>query len=140
MISIQQYFGTRIDNPEVTEEKLENARILLERVNALLDEAFGVAGILVLNDPDTGTQISGSKGGEGGGGFRLSNATTGKPASAHKLAMAVDVFDPENKLDDWITREILIKHGLYREARQWTLGWCHLQTRPPRSLMRSFNP
>ena len=134
-ITIADYFKGK---PH-TDEHANNAVLLLARVNALLAEYVSCGGVMV-KDPDTGTYISGSKGGAGDGGYRLSNSATGKPGSAHKEGMAVDVFDPENKLDDWITHEILIKHGLYREARQWTFGWCHLQTRPPRSLMRSFNP
>ncbi len=139
MITISQYFGHKINHPEATEEMKENARILLEKVNALLAEAE-TCGIHAKNDKDTGCQISGAKDGHGDGGFRLSLATTGKPGSAHKLAMAVDVYDEGDRLDDWITREILVKYDLYREARQWTPGWLHLQSRPPRSLMRSFNP
>jgi len=139
MISITEYFSHKIDHPDATDERKENARILLERVNALIDDA-GTYGIKILCDPDTKTQISGAKDGHGDGGFRLSTATTGKPGSAHKEGMGVDVYDAGDKLDEWITREILIKHNLYREAKQWTLGWCHLQSRPPRSLVRSFNP
>ena len=139
MITISEYFGTKIHREDATEERKEHARVLLECVNALLTEAEE-HGIHIPKDPDTGSQISGAKDGHGDGGFRLSNSTTGKPGSAHKEGMAVDVFDPDNRLDDWITREILIKHGLYREAKIHTPNWTHLQTRPPRSLMRSFNP
>lgn len=135
-ITIRDYFGTK---PH-TDEHSDNAVILLACVNALLAEFVAQGGTLH-KDPDTGTYISGSKGGAGDGGFRLSNSTTGKPGSAHKEAMAVDVFDAGDKLDEWITRDILMKYSLFREAKQWTLGeWCHLQTRPPKSGNRSFNP
>jgi hypothetical protein len=139
VISIEEYFGGKINRPDATPERKANAEVLLRQVNALIDEAR-TFGIRVQNDPDTGTQISGSKGGAGDGGFRLSTAATGRPGSAHKEGMAVDVFDPGNRLDEWITRDILVKYGLYREAKQWTEGWCHLTTRPPRSLTRSYNP
>ena len=135
-ITLRDYFQ---DKPH-SAEQTENADDLLKRVNDLLAEYVSCGGVLS-KDPDTGTYISGSKGGAGDGGFRLSTTATGRPGSAHKEGMAVDVFDAGNKLDEWITRDILVKYGLYREAKQWTLGeWTHLTTRPPRSLARSYNP
>lgn len=134
-ITIRDYFGTK---PH-TDEHTANAVELLKCVNALLAEFVAQGGTLH-KDPDTGTYISGSKGGAGDGGYRLPTTTTGKPGSAHKEAMACDIFDAGDKLDSWITRDILVKHGLFREAMQWTPTWCHLQTRPPKSGNRSFNP
>lgn len=135
-ITIRDYFGTK----QHTDEHTANAVELLKCVNALLAEFVAQGGVLQ-KDPDTRTYISGSKGGAGDGGFRLSNTTTGRPGSAHKEAMGVDVFDKDNLLDEWITRDILVKYSLFREAKQWTLGeWCHLQRRPPKSGNRSFNP
>ena len=134
-ITLRDYFQ---DKPH-SAEQTENADGLLKRVNDLLAEYVSCGGVLS-KDPDTGTYISGSKGGAGDGGFRLSTTTTGRPGSAHKEGMAVDVADAGNKFDEWITRDLLVKYGLYREAKQWTEGWCHLTTRPPRSLARSYNP
>jgi hypothetical protein len=54
--------------------------------------------------------------------------------------MAVDIYDPQNKLDDYLTDEILTKFDLYREAPESTLGWCHLGTRMPGSGHRTFKP
>lgn len=134
-ITIRDYFGTK---PH-TDEHADNAVILLACVNALLTEYVAHGGVLH-RDPDTGTYISGSKGGAGDGGYRPSTTTTGKPGSAHKEAMACDVCDADGKLDEWITRDILVRYQLFREATQWTPGWTHLQTRPPKSGNRSFNP
>ena len=122
-----------------TDEHANNAVILLARVNALLAEYVSCGGVMV-KDPDTGTYISGSKGGAGDGGFGLSTTTTGKPGSAHKEGMAVDVYDAGEKLDEWISRDILVRYGLFREAKQHTPNWTHLQTREPKSGNRSFNP
>lgn len=145
MISIEQYFT----NPTTGEEKAhsgeETARAhdLLERVNALLDEAemAGAYDPAKVN-PHTGTQISGSKGGSGDGGFRLPNATTGAAKSSHKEARAVDVYDPGNTLDNWITgnEQVLEDYGLYREHPAKTETWCHLTTRSPGSGTRTFWP
>jgi hypothetical protein len=139
MITLTQYFGHKADHPDATPERKANAEHLLEQVNALLDDARQ-RGIARHEDPDTGTYISGSRGGAGDGGFRLQTSTTGSARSAHKEGLAVDVYDPDNALDDWITNPILSAYALYREAAEATPGWCHLQTRPPRSGARTFNP
>lgn len=139
MITEKQYFGQK---PH-TEEHEVYASEMLHRVNEMLvfvDYDFPV-------DPDTGTCISGSKGGSGDGGFRLPESTTGAKLSSHKEAKAVDVFDPENWLDNYLDQfdepdggnPILERFGLYREASPHTPGWCHLTTRPPKSGRRSFN-
>ena len=120
---------------------------LLARVNALLEQA-GAAGVVSPVCPNTGTQISGSKGGTGDGGFRLQTSTTGSLHSSHKTAQGVDVFDPEGAIDDWLDDfEVgvgdnvkLAEHGLYREAPSATTGWTHLTTRPPPSKRRTFFP
>lgn len=140
MISLNDYFGAKITNSEATELMKMNAMNLLDHVNALLDEAKAAGFYNDLIDADTGTQISGTKGGSGDGGFRLANSTTGAIGSQHRKARAVDVFDPNNDLDGWIHDAILIRHGLYREAPDATPGWLHLQSVPPKSGRRTFNP
>lgn len=132
MITAAQYFG---EKPR-TDEQERAAETLLGKVTAMLDALIWAYPI----DPDTGTSISGSKGGAGDGGFRLSNAATGAPNSKHKTAHAVDVYDPENILDASIDDEMLAEFGLYREAPDATRGWCHLQDVAPGSGKRTFNP
>lgn len=134
-VTLKDYFQSK---PH-TDEHTANATELLARVNALLAEFVDYGGILQI-DPDTLTHISGSKGGAGDGGFRLSDSTTGKPGSAHKSAMAVDIYDIGDLIDAWCTRDHLVKYGLWREAKQWSPGWFHCQTREPKSGNRSFNP
>jgi len=132
VITIEQYFGGKPHD----EAQSAAAADLLERVNDLLAECP----FLSETDPDTGTQISGSRGGSGDGGFRLPLSTTGSAKSSHKEARAVDVFDPHGELDQYIDDAMLEKHGLYREAPTATVGWCHLTTRAPHSLKRTFQP
>jgi hypothetical protein len=139
MITQEHYFGHKIHHADATPDRIANATWLLEKVNALIGEAQR-AGIAIPEDPDTGTQISGTRGGAGDGGFRLSTATTGRPGSAHKEGMGVDVYDPHNALDGWLINPTLAGHDLYREAADATPGWCHLQIRPPRSGARTYNP
>lgn len=124
----------------MTPDMQRNAKVLLSLVNPLLNEA-AAKGVYTFDiNPNTLTQISGSKGGAGDGGFRASNSTTGAAKSQHKQANAVDVYDPGNKLDKWLTDEILTKFGLYREAAAATPTWCHLQRIAPGSGRRTFNP
>ena len=135
MITQAQYFAGKPHTPEQDAVATE----MLTRVNLLLDEA-AAAGIQIGVCPNTGTQISGSKGGSGDGGFRLTTATTGAPGSSHKEARAVDVFDPQGHLDAWLDDQKLETYGLYREAPSATPGWTHLTTRAPRSGRRTFAP
>ena len=143
MITTESYFSGK---PHDVQEDA-NAQHLLEAVNALIDQAVYEGAFTRNVDPDTGTEISGSKGGAGDGGFRLPTATTGAPQSSHKQAKAVDVYDPHNRLDDYLTRfddgsnnAVLEKFGLYRESPEKTPGWTHLQTRAPGSGRRTFQP
>lgn len=144
MITLEAYFGAK---PHDAEQEIM-ADDLLTRVNALIAEAEASVEFTSTVCPNTGTQISGSKGGTGDGGFRLPTATTGSPKSSHKQAKAVDVFDPLDKLDEWLDKyehgvgdnRMLAKHGLYRESPAHTPTWCHLQTRVPLSGRRTFNP
>ena len=136
MISLDAYFRNKFHSDAQEAE----AVILLARVHALLDEARGAGSYTDMIDPDTGTQISGSKGGSGDGGFRLPEAQTGAALSAHKEAKAVDIFDPEESLDTWITDAILSRHGLFREHPSKTIGWTHMQTKSPKSGKRTFQP
>ncbi len=136
MITLQDYFG---DKPHPTEYNL-NALTLLYRVNNLIAAFVTDTGEISVNNPKTGNQISGNKGGDGG--FRLPTSLTGSSKSAHKLAKAVDIYDQGNHLDKWLDKnpDALIKYDLYREAGEATPGWCHLGTRKPLSGKRTFKP
>ena len=144
MITLTQYFGGK---PHTVDHEYA-ANDLLRRVEALWMDYTNETGHKSYVDPDTGTEISGSKGGAGDGGFRLSTATTGRIKSSHKEAKGIDRYDPREELDDWLDEfegsnghnTMLEKHGLYREAPQATPGWTHLQTRPTKSGKRTFIP
>jgi hypothetical protein len=134
-ITLRDYFNGKPHTPE----QEANAIDLLQRVNACCAEYVADGGVMTI-DPDTGTYISGAKGGDNDGGFRLPASTTGKPGSPHRDANGVDVSDQDNKFDEWLTRDTLVKFGLWREAKQHTPTWAHLQRVPPKSGNRSFNP
>lgn len=157
MISVQDYFG----KPH-TQEQFTNAVNLLERVNALAEEAIAAGAFTWQVDPDTNCSISGRAGGDGDGGFRTPGTRTGrmdrsgravlgpdgKLLTSHGNGEGVDPFDPEDRLDHWLDgfehgqggNTMLEKHGLYREHPETTPNWCHLTTRPPKSGHRTFRP
>jgi len=131
MITLEQYFGELKHD----DTHRANATLLLNRVNVLLSDAVKYGVILKINK-NTDSYISG----ENWGGFRTVDCTIGAPLSAHKLGMAVDVFDPNNSLDGWLDDIKLLKFDLYREHPDATKGWCHLSTKPPKSGKRTFLP
>lgn len=135
MIFLKDYFGPWIDHPDATKEVKENAIILLEKVADLLDDAFE-HDVDLVDNPATGTLISGKT----YGGFRPQDCPQGAPNSSHKVGRGIDIYDPLNALDNWITDSILEKHGLFREAPLHTPHWTHLSDKSPKSGKRSFVP
>ena len=135
MISLLEYFGKFFDHVAATEEVLENAAELLECVDRLMATAMDDGVNLPIN-PVTGSQVSGTQ----YGGFRPPECLQGAATSSHKRGKGVDIYDPHNHLDDWITDEILEECGLYREHPEKTPHWVHLTTRAPGSKSRTFQP
>lgn len=135
MILLSDYFGPWIDHPDATDERKKNAEAMLAKVASLLDDAFQ-NDVDLIDNPTTGTLVSGQK----YGGFRPQSCPQGAPQSSHKEGRGVDIYDPVNELDNWITDKILEKHELYRESPLVTKGWCHLTDRAPRSKWRTFMP
>lgn len=137
MITLSDYVGVWSGSKDWTPECQRNAVILLKRVNSLINDYESVSAILFINH-NTDNNIAGLT----YGGFRPQSCPQGAPHSAHKLGMAVDIYDPDNKLDTWLDLHptFLEKHDLYREASASTLTWCHLSTRKPGSGKRTFIP
>lgn len=148
MISLSDYF----EKPHTPAQSVA-AGNLLNRVNALGNEAAALGVFAWRVDEDTHTMISGRNGGDGDGGFRTPASPTGGPDSSHRIlkpdeGAGVDPFDPGDRLDKWLDgfedgrggNSILEKHGLYREHPDDTPGWCHLTTRAPHSGKRTFKP
>lgn len=136
MISLDQYFGQYASHPDAGIGMWHNAENLLDRVNSLLSEYQDATGKEPPIDEDTNSQISGN----GNGGFRPRNCPVGSPSSSHKEGRGVDIKDPSNLLDDWITDDILKQFNLYREHPSATDGWIHLTDRAPPSGKRTFAP
>lgn len=134
-ISLEDYFGPWATSVDATVERIDNAERLLEKVNTLLAAAES-DGVPVRVNPNTNSRVSGEK----YGGFRPQDCPQGAPHSSHKDGCGVDVFDPINELDMWLTDDKLEKFGLYREAPTATPHWCHLTDRAPHSGRRTFLP
>lgn len=131
MITLAQYFRDFAH----TETHKANAELLLNRVNVLLADAVKCGVVLKVNK-NTGSFISG----ETYGGFRTLDCPIGAAKSAHKEAMAVDIYDPSNALDGWLDDIKLLKYDLYRESPDHTPHWSHISTKAPRSGRRTFIP
>lgn len=106
-------YKDRLDSPELTEEVKDNAVILLNKVNQLLDE-------LKIKNVEVSS------------GFRPSavNAKTKGAAkkSLHMTGCAIDILDIDNKLGKLILSQpnLLHKYGLWLEDIAATPTWVHL--------------
>lgn len=110
-------YPDREHHPEVTPEVIINATNLLKKVNALISE-LGIAVPKVSS------------------GFRPSDVNKAIPNAAkrslHMVGSAIDLVDPDGKLDALIESrdDLKKKHGLWQESPAATNGWCHLDQNP----------
>ena len=140
IITIEDYFGPWKDHPDATEERKQNARLLLHACSALqyFAERYGVE---FLDNPHTGNNVSGKT----YGGFRPQDCPQGAPSSSHKQGQGVDRYDPEGLIDAWCMNNsevggLLETCGICIEHPEATPGWAHWTTRRPRSGNRVFRP
>lgn len=141
MITVADYFMGRREqyptalNPDIEREAFRT----VDLANKLLVQAQ-TYGVHVPINPKTGSQVS--------SGWRppAFNATVAGAAvnSKHMTGKAIDLYDPEGDLDDWLmTGEglaALTALGLWLEHPSATKGWAHVQTVPPGSRRRVFYP
>lgn len=141
MITVADYFMGRRETHglALTPEIERNAARTVEITNKLLAQAQ-TYGVVVPANPATGSQVS--------SGWRppsINAATKGAALnSKHMTALAVDLFDPQGELDDWLMSGIgmaaMEALGLWLEHPSKTEGWAHVQTVPPGSGRRVFMP
>lgn len=142
MITLTDYLmGRREQFPQAYSPDIEREALrTVELVNKLLEKATLHRVILTEKSPRTGTLVS--------SGWRPPqvNAATANaaPRSLHMRGQAVDLYDPEGELDDWLMTDAgqaeLARLGLWMEHPGATKSWSHLQTRAPRSGRRVFWP
>lgn len=121
------YMGRdQLHRAELTRELRSNARETLRRVNRLLRRS----GIV--------TRVS--------SGWRPAAINAQVPGAAagskHITCLAIDLDDRDGALDAWCMANLAVLEelGLWLEHPAATPGWCHLQTCPPRSGNRVFEP
>ena len=142
MITLEQYFMGHERDPAygnyLTPDIRDNAARLLPVVNGLLLLAHK-NGVLLYTNPKTKSLVS--------SGWRppAVNASTpgAAPNSLHMICRAIDIYDPEGDLDEWlvgVTHTYLTGMGLWLEHPAATKGWAHLQDKAPRSGRRVFYP
>jgi hypothetical protein len=141
MITLADYWmGRDVEYAgEVTKEIIDNALVLIERVNRVLERAEE-DGVEPGIDHDTGTAVS--------SGWRPKAVNSATPnasrTSRHMTGCAVDLCDivPERALARWCLRNplVLAELGLWMEDPRWTPTWVHLQSIAPRSGDRVFVP
>lgn len=141
MITVADYFmGRREQYPmSVTPELEANAARMVELANKLLAQAL-TYGVSVPQNPKTGSQVS--------SGWRPaavnSNTPNAAPNSKHMTGQAIDLYDPDGDLDEWLMtgegQAALTAIGLWHESPSATKGWAHVQSIPPRSGRRTFFP
>lgn len=134
-ITLKEYYMGRDLLYDLKDEYRNNANETILKVGKLLD--FIVAsGVEVEPHPKTGSIVT--------SGWRPaevnSKVSGAAPRSKHITCQAVDIYDPEGDIDNFLTDEILEKYQLYREHPSATKGWVHLQIVPPRSGKRTFYP
>ena len=140
VITQGDYFGRWTSHIDATPARKDNAELLLA---AVANFEAALPDLSITTNPITKTGISGAS----YGGFRPQSCQIGREHSAHKEGLAIDLYDPENEIDDYIdtfeangSNVFLADLGLYREAPASTPGWCHLTIRPPPSHKRTFKP
>ena len=137
MITLQQfYMGRDLTHGHLLGSDLRaNEARTVETANALLVLAK-TAGVTLEASPRTGSIVS--------SGWRppdINGATPGAALrSLHMQCLALDLFDPDGDLDDWllsVADTVLKDLGLWMEHPAATKGWAHVQLRPQGSYART---
>ena len=141
MISLTDYWmGRDKECPMAMSPGIEhNALVLIDLANKLLVLARA-RGVSIDINPRTGTPVS--------SGWRPPsiNACTpnAAPNSKHMTGQAIDIYDPDGDLDNWLLakdgQKAMADLGLWHEHPLATKGWAHVQSLPPRSGNRTFFP
>lgn len=148
LITRDDYFmGRDVDrrySAEMTPQIEASALLLLPPVNELL-KAAAEAGVTMDVNPLRDLRGEFSLVASGWRPNAINSKTkNAAPNSKHKTGNAVDVYDPDGDLDEWLLSTpgqlVLVRCDLYMEHPAATKGWSHLQRIPPGSRNRVFYP
>lgn len=123
---------------ELTPEIIANATETVKRANLLLPHLMA-AGVTLDLHPN-GTLVS--------SGWRPAAINAGVPNAAarskHMTGQAVDIYDPDGDIDDWLMTSAGIaamsQIGIWLEHPSCTKNWSHWGITAPRSGKRIFFP
>lgn len=134
MITLSDYFMGRDKQyaQDLTPEILANAEQTVARVNLLLSRYKSATGDAKIRKVTSGWRPPAVNQGVSGAA----------PRSKHMTGEAVDIADPDGKLDEWCLEnpKVLEEVGCWQEHPSATAVWCHLQIVPPKSGRRVFYP
>ena len=141
VIRIEDYWmGRDVLYPTAMSPAIENeAYRTVELANKLLETA-GLHGVILPDHPTNHSPVS--------SGWRPpqvnSNTPNAAPNSKHMLGKAIDLYDPDGDLDNWLMTDFgiacLEALGLWIEHPACTKSYTHIQTVPPGSNKRVFWP
>lgn len=143
MITLEEYVGSHAASPDWTPERQANAVLLLAACDRLRN-CMEADGVVFLVNPKTGDCVGGQL--HGYGGFRPQDCPQMKPQGAlhsnHKEGLAVDNYDPDNAIDDYLMahQSLLEDYGIYIEHPDSTPTWSHWSIKAPGSGHHVFYP
>lgn len=141
MISLADYWMGRDRTYSLSlTPAIEKAAMTMVDLASRLLESASRCEVPLTRNSKTGSLVS--------SGWRppLVNSSTpnAAPNSKHMTGQAIDIYDPDGDLDEWLMtadgQSELVRLGLWMEHPSATKGWAHLQTIPPRSGNRVFYP
>lgn len=140
-ITVEQYFLKYADEykSELHPQIIQNAVILLDKVNKLI-QAMQMDGIGMDLIPLRHSLVCFTSGWRP---RKVNEATPGAAKfSLHISGEAIDLSDPDGSIDEWCVSNtrILRELGLFMEHPSATKGWCHVQSKPPKSGRLIFYP
>lgn len=137
MFTLVEYFGKWNSSPDANSTRQLNARKLIDACTKLMSLALA-DGVVFHTNPITSSLISGAL----YGGFRPQSCPIGAAGSSHKEGLAVDLYDPNNEVDDWCMKNVdkLAACGIYIEHPSATPHWSHWSIHPPASGHHVFYP
>lgn len=128
-LGLKDYYGpySSMHRDLISAEYSQNALTLIQRVNRFLTSFGEYRKILHGWKPE---------------GYVLADNPETKRPSKHSSMQAVDLYDPEGDLDQFImdNQKLLESCCLWAEHPATTKGWTHLQSIAPKSGRRIFYP